>query len=100
MLGSLFKQPEYKIKTIGRGVYDYIKGDHVLCVDGDMTVDGVMIYTGAGDRWNPPYQDEIISESERKLILQRVRKYLSFWGGSGIKFVDRFTGNEIAIDDL
>ena len=62
----------------GRDAYKYIEGDHQVSVQVEMLmgVPNVVIYSRTIDRWLPPHDNEVIGTEKKRIILNKICKFL------------------------
>jgi hypothetical protein len=69
----------FVVQIAGRFELQYIEHDHVLSVPIENSL-VVIIYCDRSCRWNPPFEEEEISETKRREILQNIEAALNFMG--------------------
>jgi len=60
----------------------YCEGDHVLVIGGEMLTGSIpfVIYFNEYNKWNPPYDTEIITNEKRLHIIENIREVCRFEG--------------------
>ena len=66
------------IKRIARDGYEYYEADHMMLVQVEMQSGNpdYFLYVNSLDRWQPPYEHETLTASDKERILGKVRQFL------------------------
>ena len=66
------------IKRIARDGYEYYEADHRMLIQVEMQSGNpdYCLYTSSLDRWQPPYEHEALTASDKERILGKVRQFL------------------------
>lgn len=77
-----FRKKRYKVTLTGRAGLIYTEGDHVARINSEFAVGEPNYVIGFSrfDAWQPPYQDEPISETDRQRIRENIRQDLEVFG--------------------
>lgn len=74
------KSNKVRVRVLGRAGLRYERGDHVMLVDSEMLAGpeyDMVIYSRSITTWQPPHENEPISEDERRSIAEDIEKRLS-----------------------
>ena len=66
------------IRRIARDVYEYHEADHMMLIQVEMQSGNpdYFLYSSSIDRWQPPFENEFITASDKERILGKVREFL------------------------
>lgn len=70
----------YSVEVLGRTGIEYREAERVMFVDSEILSAGygIAIFTKSIERWNPPFEKEMITEEKRKIIVDNIRRAIEF----------------------
>jgi hypothetical protein len=73
-----FGSKKYKVISKGRSGLLYKEGEKTITVDSELLSEslGIAIFTNSIKSWDPPFNEEALSEEERSRIIDNIKKDL------------------------
>ena len=74
---NLYESPEgFSVEVLGITGLRYREGDRTMFIDSEVLAgpSGMVVYRDSIIRWDPPHEDEKITEADRERILENIRK--------------------------
>lgn len=72
-------EKRYKVIAMGRAGVTYSEGHKSVYIDGEMLMGGehdILLRLSAVSAWDPPNEAELITDGDKKLIMERISKQL------------------------
>lgn len=70
----------YEVADLGMKFVTYREGDHILRFDKDVGSTRARYYLRGMPCWQPPFEDEVISDTKASEIRSRVISAIRYWG--------------------
>ncbi len=66
----------FSVRAVGRSALEYREGKKKVRIDAEMLIrpSGFVIYPGSLRCWAPPYDDMVIDEAKRAVIVDNIRR--------------------------
>lgn len=80
---NLYESSEgFSVEVLGRTGLRYREGEREMFVDSEVLtgLSGILIYGDSIEKWDPPNQNEPVTDAERNRILENIRKTFRFQG--------------------
>jgi hypothetical protein len=72
----------FSVHVLGRTGLQYTEGARTMRIDSEVLQgpSGMIIYTDSIQRWDPPFEAEVVDNVRRSSIVERLRRAFRFWG--------------------
>ena len=78
--GKIISDSGFELHIIGRGSLLYKQGSRIMKINSELLASnfGIGIYKNSIQKWEPPFENEIISKEKRQQILNNIKDALAF----------------------